>query len=212
MAIYNQFNYNHLPARDVIPYGERESYIVSLAEAKEHLRIGHNSDDTYISRLIKAAQLLCEHYAGQVFTDGNFILTCDTWEQTMEIPNISGVHEIDHIKYMNDATPSAQVTWPDTEYYLVKNISRQRIALKEDKDYPNLRNGLGNIEVKFIARPVWQLANHIDGNHNEVAIQAVLITIADMYENRQSVVVGRIASRIPKTSEYLLDSLRIQRI
>ena len=47
---------------------------------------------------------------------------------------------------------------------------------------------------------------------SEVATQAVLITIADMYENRQSVIVGRIASSIPKTAQYLLDTLKIQTI
>jgi hypothetical protein len=31
-----------------------------------------------------------------------------------------------------------------------------------------------------------------------------------MYENRQSVVVGRIASRIPKTAEYLMNTLKVQ--
>ena len=43
-----------------------------------------------------------------------------------------------------------------------------------------------------------------------VAKQACLITIADMYENRQSVIVGRIASKIPKTAQYLLDTMKIQ--
>jgi len=31
-----------------------------------------------------------------------------------------------------------------------------------------------------------------------------------MYENRQSVIVGRIASSIPRTAQFLLDTLKIQ--
>jgi hypothetical protein len=31
-----------------------------------------------------------------------------------------------------------------------------------------------------------------------------------MYENRQSVIVGRIASTIPRTAQYLLDTLKVQ--
>ena len=210
MGLYNQFNYNNLPARDIVPAGTRSSWLVDLDSAKVHLRIGHTDADTYITRLTKAAQLFCENYAGQVFTDTDFIMTCDTWEQTKEIPNVSCIEGITHIKYMDDATPSAQQTWASSNYYLVKGIARQRIALSEDTDYPSIRNGIGNIEVKLEATPVWNTA--ATTGLSQVAEQAVLITIADMYENRQSVVVGRIASRIPKTAEYLLDSIRIQRI
>tara|TARA_R100000781_G_scaffold26759_2_gene19852 strand:- start:6834 stop:7475 length:642 start_codon:yes stop_codon:yes gene_type:complete len=206
--ISSPFNANHLPQRGIIPItpsGER-TWLVSLETAKDHLRIGHTSDDTYITRLTKAAQLLCENYTGQVFSIANFELTCDTWEQTKEIPEVSGVRSITHIKYYD--VDDALQTWGATEYYLDSGSQRSRICLKPDKDYPDLRDGIGNIKVTFEARPTWDIQETT--SLSEVATQAVLITIADMYENRQSVIVGRIASSIPKTSEYLLNTLKIQ--
>ena len=41
-------------------------------------------------------------------------------------------------------------------------------------------------------------------------IQAIKIMVSDMYENRQSVIVGKIVSEIPKTAEYLMQPYKIQ--
>ena len=210
-AIYYPYGHKHLPQRGIVPSttsAERE-WLVSAATAKDHLRVGHSDDDTYITRLTKAAQLVCEKYCGQVFSECDFYLTCDNWEQTREIPEISGVRSITHIKYWDDADPSAQQTWASSNYTLTNMSQRSRIFLDpSDGSYPDLRDGLGNIEVKLKASPTWDASD--ETSLNEVATQAVLITIADMYENRQSVIIGRIASTIPKTAEYLLDTLKIQ--
>tara|TARA_R110000851_G_scaffold30062_3_gene82172 strand:+ start:3023 stop:3655 length:633 start_codon:yes stop_codon:yes gene_type:complete len=204
------FDEHHLPQRGILPLtpSSERVWMVDLASAKEHLRIGHNDDDTYITRLCKAAQLVCENYCGSSFSVMEWNFTCDTWEQTMEIPEVSGIRLITSIQYMDNADPSVQQTWAASNY-LLENISqRSRIILVDGKSYPSLRNGVGNIKILLVGQPVWNVAFTTD--LNEVAFQAVLITIADMYENRQSVVVGRIASKIPKTAQYLLDTLRIQ--
>ena len=206
------FNNHHMPQRGIIPMTTSDSrnWLVSLADAKEHLRVGHTDDDAYITRLTKAAQLVCEKLTGSVFSPCDFVMQCDNWEQTKEIPDISVVKSITYIKYMDNANPSAEQTWADTNYYLVNYSQRSRIALVDGSDYPDLRDGIGNIEIRFIAKPLWSV-NTLTAL-NEIAFQAILITIADMYENRQSVIVGRIASRIPKTAEYLLETLKVQTI
>jgi hypothetical protein len=78
-----------------------------------------------------------------------------------------------------------------------------RITLIDGKTYPSLRNGTGNIKVLFTT-------DSYNAGFDTVAAQAIKIMITDMYENRQSVIVGRIASSIPKTSQYLLDTIKIQ--
>ena len=211
ISIFNYpFNEHHLPQRGVSPttLSSERTWLVSLDTAKDHLRVGHSEDDTYITRLTKAAQLVCESRTGIVFTDNVFVLQCDNWEQTFEIPEVSSVKTITHIKYMDDASPSVQQTWHPSNYYLAKKSNRARISLEPDSEYPSLRNGIGDIEVAFNALPPWDIDTVT--SLNEVATQAVLITISDMYENRQSVIVGRIASSIPKTAEYLLNTLKVQ--
>ena len=184
------------------------TWLVSLEEAKTHLRIGHTEDDAYITRLTKAAQLVCEKLTGMVLTPCDFIMQCDEWSQTKEIPEISIIKTISYIKYMDASSPSVQQTWSASNYELINYSQRSRISLVDGSSYPTLRSGPGSIEMKFSAKPSWS-ANTLTAL-SEVAFQAVLITIADMYENRQSVIVGRIASSIPKTAQYLLDTLKIQ--
>ena len=109
-----------MPQRGIIPMttSDNRIWLVSLSEAKEHLRIGHTDDDTYITRLSQAAQLVCEKLTGTVFTPCDFILECDNWEQTKEIPDISVVKTIAYIKYMDDQKPSVQQTLNTVSYQL----------------------------------------------------------------------------------------------
>ena len=131
------FNNHHMPQRGIIPMTTSDSrnWLVSLADAKEHLRVGHTDDDAYITRLTKAAQLVCEKLTGTVFTPCDFVLQCDNWEQTKEIPDISVVKSITYIKYMDDANPSAEQTWADTNYYLVNYSQRSRSRLGSKRNY-----------------------------------------------------------------------------
>ena len=81
--------------------------------------------------------------------------------------------------------------------------------MKDNVDYPDLRDGIGNIKITL----TFNIMNYASGeSYTFMAYQAMLITIADLYENRQSVIVGRIASVIPKTAEYILNKIKIQNL
>ena len=84
MGIFSPFTYNNLPQRGLKRIGDR-IFLVSVAEAKEHLRIGHSDDDNYILNLTKAAQLTAEYYSNTDFTAGTWLFTCDIWSQTQKI-------------------------------------------------------------------------------------------------------------------------------
>jgi len=199
-------NHHHQPQRGIVPSknATERTWLVSLSEAKEHLRIGHNDDNDYITRLTQAAQLVCENLTGVDFTANAYNFICDNWQQTKEIPNVSGVYSITQITYKD--TSGVMTLWANTNYYVAGQTQRSRIALFDGKSYPELYDGIQNITIAFTTIPTWGKTTNL----NMVAKQACLITIADMYENRQSVIVGRIASKIPKTAQYLLDTMKIQ--
>ena len=58
-SIYYPYGHHHLPQRGIQTdtTSGASTWLVDLATAKEHLRVGHTDDDTYITRLTKAAQL-----------------------------------------------------------------------------------------------------------------------------------------------------------
>ena len=202
MGIFTSWDANHLPQRGLtrVTIPDERAWLVSLADAKEHLRIGFSDDDTYISTLCRAAQLTCEYFSNIDFTPCAWKFTCDDWDQTKWIPH-QKCRTITGIKYYDDNGIST--IWGATDYYVDAGSLPVRITLVDGKTYPSLRNGTGNITIDFTT-------DEYENRNNMVAAQAVLITIADMYENRQSVVVGRIASKIPKTAQYLLDTIKIQ--
>ena len=204
MGILNSFSPNHLPQRGLVRQTESledRLWIVSLDDAKEHLRVLHNDDDTYITSLIYASQLTAEYYSNIDFTSDNWLFTCDTWEQTLSIP-YQKVFKITSLKYYDD-NGALQGLTANTDFYSDAGSLPARITLTDGTTYPSLRNGTGNILIHF-------QTDILDYRMDAHAKQAVMIMIADMYENRQSVVVGRIASSIPKTSQYLLDTIKIQ--
>jgi len=207
MSINSPFFYNQkLPQRGVVPIkpSSARHWLVSLDDAKEHLRVGHTGDDLYITRLTHAAQIVCEKLTGADFTPQSYIYYCDNWEQTKQVPEVSTVGTIDSITYKN--TSGTLTLWNSTNYYHASGSQRSRIELVDGKSYPDLYDGIQNIMITFTTIPVWGKITDL----NEVAFQAILITISDMYENRQSVIVGRIASSIPRTAQFLLDTLKIQ--
>ena len=198
-------NHHHQPQRGIVSATRStdRQWLVSLSEAKEHLRIGHTDDDDYITRLCQASQLVCENLTGVDFTGNSYIFYCDTWDQTKEVPNVSPIRSITQINYKD--TNGVQTIWSNTNYYVAGGSQRSRIALTDGSSYPDLYDGIQNISIELTTQ-----AFYTTTGMDMVAKQAVLITIADMYENRQSVIVGRIASKIPKTAQYLLDTMKIQ--
>ena len=202
--LFNQFSETRLPQIGLQRAAEsRSTWAVSTSEAKEHLRVDHSDDDTYILALTKAAQLVCEHFCNFDFTPCEWKFQCDTWSQVYDVP-YSGINEISSIEYMD--VSNSVVTVTSSDYYFKPHIQPNSISFVDGYNYPSLYNGTGGIVVTFTTR--FGLSS--ESTFNVICKQAVLMTIADMYENRQSVIVGRIASSIPKTVEYLLSTLKIQ--
>lgn len=204
MGIFTPFTWNNLPQiglkRDA--FDVARPMVVSVDEAKAHLRILHNDDDTYITSLIKAAQLTAEYYCNTDFTPCNWTYTCDLWSQTQKLPH-GQWFKITKISYYDDN--GSYLNWASTQWVPDMDTIPNRITLAVNKTYPSLRDGVANIVINLTST-----GDLYNNGYVEVAKQAVLIMLTDMYENRQSVVVGRIASSIPKTSQYLLDTLKIQ--
>lgn len=206
MSIFNNFNANNLPQRGLkrVTESSERLWLVSLAEAKQHLRIAHSDDDSYINNIIQAAQLTAEYQCNVDFTTCTWYFTCDLWSQTISIP-YSQITNVTRIEYYNDQSPSVFTSLPIAQWYLDNGSTPNRITMNDPYDYPSLRNGTGNIRITF-------LTQDIDDTFIQVAKQAVLIMLTDMYENRQSVIVGRIASVIPRTAKFLLDTIKIQEL
>lgn len=59
---------------------------VTLAEAKQHLRVDISTDDAYIASLITAAREWCEGYCDQTFVHTRYRMTLDSFPTEIELP------------------------------------------------------------------------------------------------------------------------------
>jgi len=176
--------------------------IITTAEAKQHLKVDTSADDTYIDDLVQAAT-----ESAQVFTNRFFISTTltqhgDKWCD-LSVLFKSPVSSTLHIKYY-DSDNTIQTLSPSV-YTTDLTHNPARVGLSPNQSFPALADRISAVECKYIVG-YGSAASSVP-----TAIkQAVLLTIGNWYENRQQVVVGRTATELPKSAQYLLEQYKVQ--
>ena len=176
--------------------------LFTTAEAKSYLKVDTADDDTIIDNLVKAATQSCQIYTNCYFIDTVLTQYADDWNGTKQLYK-SPVSSITHIKYYD--TDDSLQTWASSNYILDDSSKPARIALALNASYPNTASRINAIEVKYTVGFGAASTDVPDGIK-----QAVLLTLANWYENRQSVITGRTATELPLSSQYLLDQYKIQ--
>ena len=178
--------------------------ILTTAEAKTHLKVDTTADDTYIDNLVSAAT-----ESAQIFTNRYFINTTitqhgDTWSDIATLFK-SKVNSITHIKYYdsdNSLQTLATSVW-------ISDINHQpaRIGLKPNQSFPSLADRINAVNCKYVVGYGSAASDVPEGIR-----EAVLLIVGNWYENRQEVVVGRIATELPKSAQYLLEQFKVQTV
>ena len=176
--------------------------ILTTAEAKAHLKVDTSADDTLIENLISAAT-----ESAQIFTNRFFINTTlnqfgDTWSDLATLFK-SPVSSVTHVKYYD--SDNTQQTLATSVYQ--KDLEHQpaRIGLKPNQSFPSLADRLNAVECQYVVGYGSAASDVPQGIK-----QAVLLTIGNWYQNREEVVVGRIATELPKSAQYLLEQYKVQ--
>ena len=176
--------------------------ILTVAEVKEHLRVDTTADDTLIGNLIKAATQSAEIFTNRYFIETEVFMYCDKWSEMNPLLK-SPVSDIVNIKYFD--TDEVDTLWATANYD--EDISAQpaRIGLSQDGAFPTTANRIAAIKVRYKVGYGTSASDVPEGIK-----QAVLLTIGNWYENRQEVVVGRVANILPKSAQFLLEQYKIQ--
>ena len=178
--------------------------ILTTAEAKTHLKVDTTADDTYIDNLISAAT-----ESAQIFTNRYFINTTitqhgDTWSDISTLFK-SKVSSITHIKYFD--SDNSEQTLATSVWLSDINHQPARIGLKPNQSFPSLAERINAVNCKYVVGYGSAASDVPEGIR-----EAVLLIVGNLYENRQEVVVGRIATELPKSAQYLLEQYKIQTI
>ena len=177
------------------------TYPVSLTEAKSHLKVDTTADDTYITSIIKAATQLSEEYTNRFFINTVIDQTCSDFAQLQTLFK-SKVSAVAHVKYY-DSDNSLQ-TLSATVYDAQLNYEPSQIQLAENQSFPRITSRNDAVVARYTVG--YGTASDVP----EIIKQAILLTIGNFYQNRNSVVVGRIATELPMNVKWLLDTYKVQ--
>lgn len=150
---------------------------VTLDEAKLHLRLDQDAEDTLVSGLIVAAREYVEMYTRRQLVTATWALSLDAWPGVIRPPKppLLGVTAI---TYLDQA--EVEQTLDAGVYRVDTTLEPGRIVRAAGASWPALAPVPGAIRVTYDAG--YGAASAVP----ETFRQAILLTLSDLYERRES--------------------------
>lgn len=179
---------------------------ITLGEAKAHLRVDTDAEDTLIQSLIMASRLHIEAALDLALITQTWRLRRDTWpsSRTLTLP-IRPIQSVISVKvYDDDDIPRAI---DPASFILDGAANPARLVWRGNGSAPASGLAANGIEIDFVA-------GHGDGPADvpQPMRQALLLLIAHWYENREPVEIGATATVIPGAVSDLLGPYRRRRL
>ena len=110
--------------------------LMSLGEAKTHLRVDHTLDDGYIQSLIMAATSQVEAITRRKLITQTWLSYYDDWPNSnhFEIP-FGQLQSVTHVKYLD--SDLVEHTWVNTDYIVDTNSEPGLVVKGYNKTYPS---------------------------------------------------------------------------
>lgn len=161
---------------------------VLLATAKLHLRIetSYTADDDYITALLTLAREYVEAVTNRKLITQTHKLYLDDWpcEDDIDVP-FGKLQSVSSIVYYDSS--GTATTMSSSDYIVESATDPGRVVLGYGKSWPTVTLYPSNpIHIQFVC------GYGLSGSSIPTPIlQAIKILISDMYEQRESAVVGR---------------------
>lgn len=165
---------------------------VSLIEAKTHLRVLHDDDDTQIASLITAARQMVE--SGESWSLERSLVTTtwrlrlDRFPKCIELPRPPLI-AVTSITY-RDTAGSTQTLSPSL-YTVSTDMEPARIVPTYGNVWPNVQGHVDDVSVTFTAG-----YGPTAADVPQAIKQAILLGVSDLYENRNETITGTIVNRM----------------
>ena len=174
---------------------------LSLAEAREHLRVDHFDDDGVITGCILAARQHIENVTGLALVTSTWTMTLDDFPpvELITLPR-EPVQSVSAVRYYNEA--GVLTTWSTTAWETDLYSMPPRLRPRDGYDWPDTADVLGAVQVEFVAGYGGPQAVP------QPIMQAMRLLVGHFYENREASVVGTSAAPLPFAVDALLAPYR----
>jgi len=156
--------------------------LISLADAKLHLRVDHTDDDSLIDAIRASARKWAEKYAERSFFTQTWVRNLDVFPDSDDVIELLNgpVQSVTTLKYFDE--DDVQQTWDASNFRV--DINSQVARIEAVDSFPDTFDRIDAIEITY-------LAGETDiADVDEEIVTAVKVFIADLYENRESFIKG----------------------
>lgn len=184
--------------------------VLTLADAKQHLRVDFENDDAVIGSYIATA---IQNIDGRDGWLGRAIGE-QTWE--LRLPDFGSgdiriplppLIEVLSVKY-HDVNDVEQTLSTDTyEVVGVGGFGKARLVLRRGRQWPATGSLADNVGIQF--RAGYVIGDPAQPNVPAPILTAIKRQVAAMYENREAVVVNATVAKLPGGVDALLAPLRV---
>lgn len=178
---------------------------VTVADAKAHMRIDHDSEDVLIASLVLTSRLHIETALSLALITQSWMITLDRWPQgpIVELP-LAPLQSVTNVRVRDAAGNTATV--PDTAY-LVDMASRPPSIVWNNAPRPVPGTAANGIEIDI------SVGFGDDATSVPAPLKhAILMLTAHWYEHRDPGEIGSETARIPDAVSSLINPFRTIRL
>lgn len=186
---------------------DSSSELVSVAEAKAHLRVTHSDDDAYIGTLITASRQSLEistrRSLGASQTYKVFYDSYPTTYFKLLIPN-PPLTSFTSLKYYDDN--DVLQTIPSNQYTVeTAGSGASFLSMKDTHSFPTVSiDRVAPVEIEFVSGYTAQ-------TFPKPLHQAILLLVAHYYDTREPVSFGDIPHKIQRTVDFIADQYKVKK-
>ena len=184
----------------------------TLGEAKAHLRVDASTEDAYITGLIEAATELAERHTRRAIAVQTLEVSYSAVYGEARLPRpehvrLAAAYRVDDKGDtllaegydFRSRRDGARLTVLPAERYSTGGALVDGLRVTLLAGYAELAGGASDpvAQASYICAPPPSVKH------------AVLVTVAELYENRAETVVGAAVGRLPRTAEQLLSTFRV---
>ncbi len=180
----------------------------TVAEVKLQLRISTSTEDALITRNIAGVRRGMEAYLRRALITQTWKVCFERFpcydDREIELP-YPELQSVTHVKYRD--TNGDQITLDSSTYEVLTNTLPGKIALLPGQIWPVTQYQRSQpVEIQFVAG---YGAN--GASIPEPIMNAMLLQLGDLYENRQEAIIGTIATSIPTGAKEYVSQFRCLR-